>query len=127
MNKIINKFFLTGDKFMPELHLKRLGFTDSVCVSVTKHRERILKSRETGNLKHLCRNEASFTHAAAYSESKDIEKRIISDMILKNRVYEIARAREFDGYQRTFTSMVYKIFDKKAGSGISVNEQLGEE
>ena len=27
MNKIINKFLLTGDKFMPELHLKQAGFT----------------------------------------------------------------------------------------------------
>ena len=27
MNKIINKFLLTGDKFMPELHLKQPGFT----------------------------------------------------------------------------------------------------
>ena len=25
MNKIINTFLLTGDKFMPELHLKQLG------------------------------------------------------------------------------------------------------
>ena len=31
MNKIINKFLLTGDKFMPELHLKQPGFTYSVC------------------------------------------------------------------------------------------------
>ena len=27
MNKIINKFLLTGDKFMLELHLKQPGFT----------------------------------------------------------------------------------------------------
>ena len=27
MNKIINKFLLTRDKFMPELHLKQAGFT----------------------------------------------------------------------------------------------------
>ena len=26
MNKIINKFLLTGDKFMPELHLKQPAF-----------------------------------------------------------------------------------------------------
>ena len=31
MNKIINKFLLTGDKFMPELHLKHSGFTYSAC------------------------------------------------------------------------------------------------
>ena len=27
MNKIVNKFLLVGDKFMPEMHLKQLGFT----------------------------------------------------------------------------------------------------
>ena len=53
MNKIINKFLLTGDKFIPELHLKQPGFTDSACRPLTKHRERIQKFRETGNLKYL--------------------------------------------------------------------------
>ena len=30
------------------------------------------------------------------------------------------------GYQRALASMVYKFFDKKTGSGISVNEQLAK-
>ena len=34
MNEIINKFLLTGDKFMPELHLKHSGFTYSACGSI---------------------------------------------------------------------------------------------
>ena len=51
MNKITNKFLLTGDKFMPELHLKEPGF--SACGPFTKRCERIQKFRETGNLKHL--------------------------------------------------------------------------
>ena len=40
---------LTGDKFMPELHLKELRFTYSAYGSFTKHPERIQKTRETGN------------------------------------------------------------------------------
>ena len=43
MNKIINKFLLTGDKFIPELHLKEPGFTYSVCGPFTKPHERIRK------------------------------------------------------------------------------------
>ena len=39
MNKIINKFLLTRDKFMSEL--KQPGFTYSACGPFTKHRERI--------------------------------------------------------------------------------------
>ena len=53
MNKIINKFLLTGDKFIPELHLKQLGTTYSARGPFTKHREKIQKFRETGNLRHL--------------------------------------------------------------------------
>ena len=29
MDNIMNKFSLVGDKFMPEIHLKQLGFTYS--------------------------------------------------------------------------------------------------
>ena len=41
MNKIIHKFLLTGDKFIPELHLKQLGRIYSASGPFTKHRERI--------------------------------------------------------------------------------------
>ena len=47
MNKIINKFLLTGDKFLPELYLKKPGFTYSACGPFTKNRERSQKFRET--------------------------------------------------------------------------------
>ena len=129
MNKIINKFLLTGGKFMPELHLKQPGFTCSVCGPFNKHRERIQKFGEKGNLKQLGRNElekACFAHDASYSDSKDLAKRTISDKILKDKTYEIARNRGYDGCQRALANMVYKLFDKKAGSGMSVNEQLAE-
>ena len=36
MNEIVNKFLLVGDKFMPEVHLKQLGFTYSACGPFTK-------------------------------------------------------------------------------------------
>ena len=86
--------------------------------------------KETGNLKHLYRNDldnAYFDHDGAYLDSKDLAKRIISDKILKDRDFEIATNRGYDGCQKVFESMVHKSFDKKTGSGINVNEQLGEE
>ena len=116
MNKIFKKFLLTGDKFFPELHLKQPGFTYSAYGSFTKLRERIKKFKGKCNLKHLYRNEldkACFTHDAAYSDSKDLAKRTISDRILKDRAYEIARDRKNDGCQRALASIVYKFFDKK--------------
>ena len=57
MNKIINTFFLTEDKFMLGLHLKQPEFTDSANRPFTKHCERNQKFRETCNLKHLYKNE----------------------------------------------------------------------
>ena len=51
-------------------------FTYSTCGPFTKHCKRIQKFTETGNLKHLCRNDAG------YSDSKNLAKRTISDKIL---------------------------------------------
>ena len=56
----------------------------------------------------------------------------ISDKILKDRAFKIARDCNYGGYQRALASMVYEFFDKKTGSGaiairrmgVSVNEQL---
>ena len=65
---------------MSELHLKQPGFTYSTCGPFTKHRERIKKFRETGNLKHWYRNElerACFAPNVAYSDSKDLAQRAI--------------------------------------------------
>ena len=59
------------------------------------------KFRETGNLEDLYKNEldkACFAHDAAYSDSKDLSKRNISDKLLKERAYEIARNPKYDGY-----------------------------
>ena len=39
MNKIVNKFLLARDKFMPEMHLKQPGFTHSACGLFTKNKE----------------------------------------------------------------------------------------
>ena len=47
----------------------------------------------------------------------------ISNKILKDRAYEIARK----GYKRGLANMVHNFFDEKTGSKASVNEELAEE
>ena len=86
------------------------------------------KIRELGNLEIYRNgsNKACFVHDAAYSDTKDLSKRIISDKIMQNRAYEIARNCKYNGYQRALASMVNKFFDKKPGSGISGNEKPEE-
>ena len=41
MNKIVNKFLLSGDKFMPEMHLRQLEFTYSACGPFNKNKKGI--------------------------------------------------------------------------------------
>ena len=57
MNQIVDRFLLAGDTFEPELHLRQPGFTYSACGLFSKHCERILKFKETGESKHIYKNE----------------------------------------------------------------------
>ena len=41
MNEIVNKFLLVGEKYMPEIHLKQLGFTYSACGSFAKNAKKL--------------------------------------------------------------------------------------
>ena len=87
MNAIINKFLLTGDKFMSEMHLIQPGFAYSACGPFTKHKERINKFRNTGDTRFIYRNDldrACFQHDSAYSDSKDLVKRTQSDKVLRD-------------------------------------------
>ena len=62
-------------------------------LSTVKELKKKKKNRETGNLKHLYRNEldkAYFAHYAAYSDSKYLPKRTISDKVPKDRPFQIA-------------------------------------
>ena len=72
-----------------------------------------------------------FTYDEAYSDSKDLTKRIAADKILKNKAFDIAKDPKYDGYQRPLASMVYKFFDSKvSGSGAELmleNKQLANE
>ena len=49
LNDMINKFFLAGDNFMPEIYLKQPGFTYSACGPFTKDKDRNQKFKETGD------------------------------------------------------------------------------
>ena len=123
MNEIVNKFLLAGDKFMPEMHLKQLGFTYSSYGPFTKNKERIQKFKVTGDTNYIYKNEldkACCQHDMAYGDFKDFAKRTASDKVLKDKAFNIAKNPKYDGYQRGIASMVYKFFGKKA-AGISVN------
>ena len=126
MNGIVNKFLLTGDEFIPEMHLRQSGFTYSACGPFKRNKERIEKFMKTGNTDFIYKNEldkACFQHDMTYGKSKDLVKRTQSDKVLRDKAFKIASDQRYDGYQRGLAPMVYKFFDKKSsGSGVAVSE-----
>ena len=134
MNEIVIKFLLAGDKFMPEMHLKLPKFIYSVCRPFTENKERIQKIKETGDSRHIYRNEldkACFQHDKAYGDFKYLARRTGSDKVLRDEALNTAKNPWYDGYQRGLVSMVYEFFDKKSAllidkftSGTGVNNEM---
>ena len=127
MNELVNKFLLVGDKCIPKMHLKQLGFTYSACGPFTKNKERTEKFMQTGNTDFIYRNEldkACFQHTTAYGKSKDLAKRTEPDKVLTHKAFKIAGDSRYEGYQTGLASMVYKFLDKKS-SGSGVHTLLG--
>ena len=103
MNKIVNKFVLTDDKFMSEMHLKQLGFTYSASGPFTKNKERIEKFMQTRNTDFIYKNELDktcFRHDMVNGKSKDLVKRTRSDKFIRDKEFKITIDRKYDGYQR---------------------------
>ena len=55
--RIINKFFLVGEKFMPEMYLRQPQFVYSACSPFTRHKERIKEFKRTGDTCYIYRND----------------------------------------------------------------------
>ena len=64
----------------------------------------------------------------AYGDFKDLEKRTASDKVLRDKAFNIAKNRKYDGYQRGLASMFYQFFDKKSkGSCLNIPLESNEE
>ena len=114
MNEIVSKILLTEDKLKPKLHLRQPRFTFSACGSLTIHRDRIQKFKQTGDLNDIYNHEldkACFVHNDAHVDSKDLVKRTVWNNILKYRAYDISLNTKYDGYQERLASMVHKYFE----------------
>ena len=91
MNKIINKFFLAGDKFTPDMYLKQHRFMCSACEPFTENKERIQKFKETDS-RYIYWNElekAYFQHDLAYEDFKDLNRRTYADKVLRDEEFDI--------------------------------------
>ena len=119
MNEIVNNVLLSGDKFIPENHLRQPGFTHSDSVPITKNKERIQKFKETGDSRYISQKELAL-------------KNSLLSKIFYDKAFNIIIHPKYEGYQRGLASMISQFFDKKAlGSGIKneniSNNELPEE
>ena len=64
MNEIVNKFLLTGDKFMTEMYLRQPGFTYSACDPFTKNKGILFKGVFIPKLLNNCLACCSLTNFA---------------------------------------------------------------
>ena len=113
---------------MPEMHLRQPQFVYSACGPFTRHKERIKKFKQIGDTRYIYRNEldkACFQHNSVDADHKDLINRTKSDKVLRDKAYDIASNREYDGYRRGLASMVYKFFDKKATADPSAKHVMG--
>ena len=49
----------------------------------------------------------------AYGNFKDLARGTAADKVLRDKAFNIAKDKKYDGYQRGLASMVYKFLNKK--------------
>ena len=101
MNKIVNKFLLAGNKFIPEMHLKQPGFTYSACGLFIKKRKssKIQRNRRYKLYLRKELDKACFQYDMAYGDFKDLARRTASDKFLRDKAFNIAKNPKYDRYQ----------------------------
>ena len=76
------------------MHLRKPGFTYSACGPFTKNKERIQELEKTGDSRDIYQNEldkACFQRDMAYGDFKDSTKRTVSDKILRDKAFNVAK------------------------------------
>ena len=82
MNQLVNKFLLTGDKFMPEMHLKQPGFTYSICGTFTENKERTENFIQAEITDYIYKNDldkACFQHDKAFKIANNINMIVVKE------------------------------------------------
>ena len=60
----------------------------------------------------------------ADGDFKDLSRRTVSDKILCDKAFDIAKNPKHDGCQDGLASIIYKAFDKKTAEGPIKNENM---
>ena len=60
-----------------------------------------------------------------YEDLKDLPRRAISDKVQHDKSFIIAKYTKYDGYQRSLSSMVYKLFVKNSAMHTDISANGG--
>ena len=60
----------------------------------------------------------------AYGDFKDLKRITIANKALRDKAFNIAKIPKYDGYQRAFSALFYKFFDKKTLVGTVKSEVI---
>ena len=85
MNEI-NKFLLTVDNFMLEMHLRHSRSTHTACGPFTKNKERIQKFKDTWDSIYIYQNKVDktfFQHDVGNGDFKDLLRKVLRDKAFK--------------------------------------------
>ena len=110
MNEIVNKFLFAEHKFIPEMPLRQPGVTYSAFRPFTKNKEINQNFKETEDSRYIHQNELDqvyFQHSIAYGDFKYLTRRTVSDKLLHDKAFNIAKNPKYDGYKRGLALMVY--------------------
>ena len=95
--------------------LRQQEYTYSACAPFTKSKERIQKFKETGDSRYIYQNElekACFPHDMAYGDFKYLTRRTVSDIILRDKAFNIAKIKNMMGIKgvllQRFTNFLIK-------------------
>ena len=86
---------------MSKMHLRKLGFTYSVCRPFNKNKDRIQKFKETSHSRCIYQNKldkACFQQDIAHWGFKYLPRKTTSGKTLHDKVFNIAKNLKYDGY-----------------------------
>ena len=109
MNETVSRFLLAGDKFTHEFYFIPFNFNPDLDILLV---ENLLKKEE--RIQNF--NKTCFQGDMACEEFQNLSRRTVSDKVLCNKAFNIAKNLKHNGYQRNLASIVCKFFDKKSAS-----------
>ena len=116
MNEITNKILSVRDELMPEMLLRKRGFTYSACGPFSKNKERIQKLKETRDSRYIYQKQTRQRRLFNMIWLREILRIYLkaSYKVLHDKAFNFAKNLKYDRYQRGLASKVYNFFLQKS-------------